>query len=50
MSGINFDDRESFMYFEKMLREKGIIEKMRALGIRDGDTVSLYDLEFDFVD
>ena len=25
MSGINFDDRESFMYFEKMLREKGII-------------------------
>ena len=50
MSGINFDDRESFMYFEKMLREKGIIEKMRELGIRDGDTVSLYDLEFDFVD
>lgn len=50
MSGINFDDRESLMYFEKMLREKGIIEKMRALGISDGDTVNLYDLEFDFVD
>ena len=38
------------MKVEKMLREKGIIEKMRELGIRDGDTVSLYDLEFDFVD
>ncbi len=50
MSGINFDDRESFMYFEKMIREKGIIQKMRELGIADGDTVSLYDLEFDFVD
>lgn len=50
MSGINFDDRESLMYFEKMLREKGIIEKMRTLGIQDGDTVNLYDLEFDFVD
>ncbi len=50
MSGINFDDRESFMYFEKMIREKGIIQKMRELGISDGDSVALYDLEFDFVD
>lgn len=50
MSGINFDDRESFMYFERMIREKGIIDKMRALGIADGDSVNLYDLEFDFVD
>ena len=38
------------MYFEKMIREKGIIDKMRALGIADGDSVKLYDLEFDFVD
>ena len=50
MSGINFDDRESFMYFEKMMRAKGIIQKMRDLGIADGDSVNLYDLEFDFVD
>ena len=50
MSGINFDDRESFMYFEKMIRDKGIIQKMRDAGIQDGDSVVLYDLEFDFVD
>jgi GTP-binding protein len=50
MSGINFDDRESFMYFEKMIRDKGIIQKMRDAGIQDGDSVILYDLEFDFVD
>jgi GTP-binding protein len=50
MSGINFDDRESFMYFEKMIRDKGIIQKMRDAGIADGDSVILYDLEFDFVD
>ncbi len=50
MSGINFDDRESYMYFEKMMRDKGIIQKMRELGIADGDSVALYDLEFDFVD
>jgi GTP-binding protein len=50
MSGINFDDRESFMYFEKMIRDKGILQKMRDAGISDGDEVVLYDLEFDFVD
>jgi GTP-binding protein len=50
MSGINFDDRESFMYFEKMIRDNGIIQKMRDAGIQDGDEVVLYDLEFDFVD
>lgn len=50
MSGINFDDRESLMYFEKMMRENGVIAKMRELGISDGDEVDLYGLEFDFVD
>ncbi len=50
MSGINFDDRESAMYFEHMMREKGIFDKMRQAGIADGDVVCLYDLEFDFVD
>lgn len=50
MSGINFNDRESFNYFERMLRQHGIIEKMRSLGINDGDEVNLYDIEFDFVD
>lgn len=50
MSSINFDDRESFSYFERMMRENGVIDKMRELGIKDGDTVSMYDLEFDFVD
>ena len=33
-----------------MMRDKGIIQKMRDLGIADGDSVNLYDLEFDFVD
>ena len=50
MTGINFDDRESLSYFDKMLRDSGIITKMRTLGVKDGDTVDLYGLEFDFVD
>ena len=50
MRGINLDDRESLMYFERTLRTSGIIEKMRSLGIADGSEVSIYGLEFDFVD
>lgn len=47
---INFDDRESLMYFQNSLRREGIIDKMKEAGISDGDTVSIYDLEFDFYD
>ena len=43
---INFDDAESRMYFDRQLRKSGLFDKLEQLGIRDGDTVSLYDLEF----
>ncbi|MBR6676834.1 MAG: Obg family GTPase CgtA, partial [Clostridia bacterium] len=47
---INFDDRESLMYFQKSLNDGGIIEKLRAAGCGEGDTVKMFDIEFDFVD
>ena len=47
---VNFDDRESLMYFDRSLREFGVIEKLRERGCSDGDTVRMYGLEFDFVD
>lgn len=50
LEGINMDDRESLAYFDKMLRENGVIDKMRELGVKDDDTVDLYGLEFDFVE
>ncbi len=49
MGRINFDDRESLAYFDRMLRKKGIFEQMENAGIKDGDTVNLYDFEFDYV-
>ncbi|MBQ0125155.1 MAG: GTPase ObgE [Clostridiales bacterium] len=50
MSGINFSDRESLNYFGRMLRQHGLIDKMREIGIVDGDEVHIYDIEFDFVE
>ena len=47
---VNFDDRESLMYFDRSLREFGIIDRLRERGCGDGDTVRMYGLEFDFLD
>ena len=47
---IRFDDSESMQYFERVLNECGVIDALRAAGCIEGDTVSMYDLEFDFVD
>ncbi len=49
MGSINFDDRESLMYFQKVLRTAGVISALEEKGCTDGDTVSMYDFEFDFV-
>ncbi len=50
MKGINFDDYESLNYFQKVLINSGVIEALRQQGCSDGDTVSIYDVEFDFMD
>lgn len=49
MGRINFDDYESLNYFQHTLMRSGVFEKLEAKGCRDGDTVSIYDFEFDYV-
>lgn len=44
------DDTESFGWFQKKMRERGIIDELRAMGAKDGDTVCVIDLEFEFMD
>ena len=48
MANVNFSDYESRNWFDKNLRESGLFDKLEAMGIRDGDIVSLYDLEFEY--
>lgn len=45
---VNFSDYESRMYFDRVLREAGIFIRMESMGVKDGDTVSIYDLEFEY--
>ncbi len=49
MGNINFSDYESLNFFQRVLIKNGVIEKLRAAGVEEGDTVSIYDFEFDFV-
>ena len=49
MGQINFDDYESLNFFQRVLIKNGVIEMLRKAGVEEGDTVSIYDFEFDFV-
>lgn len=49
MGTINFDDSESLQYFQRVLIQTGVIDALREAGVQEGDTVDLYDLEFDFI-
>ncbi len=49
MGQINFSDYESLNFFQRVLAKNGVFDKLRQMGIEEGDTVNLYDFEFDFV-
>ncbi len=49
MRRIDFDDYESLSYFERVLTQTGVIDALVKAGIKEKDTVSIYDLEFDFI-
>lgn len=49
LGGVDMDDYESLQYFQRVLRQSGIIDKLEEMGIQDGDTVSILNFEFDFL-
>lgn len=50
VNSTNFDDFESFSHFQKVLIDKGVIEKLRNLGAKEGDLINVCGVEFDFVE
>ena len=46
----NLDSEKGFTFFQKFMEERGIIDELKALGIKEGDTVKLYGWEFEFFD
>ena len=48
MYSVNFDDMESLQFFQAQMEVKGVFDMLREAGIEDGDTVKIYELEFEF--
>lgn len=50
INSVNFDDYESLQYFQRVLISSGVIDALHEAGVQEGDTVSIYDIEFDFME
>ena len=46
---VNFEDYESLNFFQRVLKKSGVFELLEQKGCTDGMTVSIYDIEFDYV-
>ena len=44
----NLDSEKVFQFFQKFLKTSGMLEELERLGIEEGDTVRMYDLQFDY--
>ncbi len=44
----NLDSEKGFQFFQNFLKDTGILKQLRELGIADGDTVKLYELQFEY--
>lgn len=45
---VNLSDSESRLYFDRVLRTSGVFERLEAMGINEGDTVVIYNWEFEY--
>lgn len=50
MLGVNPDDYESMQYFQRSLRKLGVIDKLKEMGVQEGDLVRLYNVEFEYME
>jgi GTP-binding protein len=45
----NFDDPDSLSYFQRIIRKKGVIDALVKAGVREGDPVKMYEIEFEYI-
>ena len=48
VSRVNFSDYESRMYLDRKLREGGVYQRMEDMGMEDGDTISIAEMQFEY--
>ena len=47
---VNLQDENSLRYFERLLRKSGVIDYLKEIGFKDGDTINVRDFEFEYYD
>lgn len=45
----NLDAEKGFAFFQRFLKNTGILDELEAAGIQDGDTVKMYGLQFEYL-
>ena len=50
IESVNFDDQESLNWFHRTLRRLGVIDALREAGAKEGSTVRIAEMEFDFIE
>ena len=46
----NLDSEKGFLFFQKFMKDQGIIDELKEKGMKEGDTVRMYDLAFEYFD
>ena len=49
LSTVNMDDYASLQYFQRVLRDCGIIDKLDEMGIQEGQTVDIFGFQFEYI-
>lgn len=49
LNSVNINDPDSLRYFHKVLRNKGVLDELKSMGVQDGDIIRLNDFEFEFL-
>ncbi len=49
LGSVNFNDRESLQYFQRVMKNMGVIEALEEKGVEEGDTVRIGEMEFDYI-
>ena len=50
IESVNFEDQESLNWFHRTLRRIGVIDALKEAGAKEGSTVQIADMEFDFIE
>ena len=49
LNSVNIYNFTSLRYFHKVLKNKGVIDELKKIGVKDGDLVKLNEFEFEFI-